>query len=274
MTESDTPADERRRREAATVTKELIYHRVLLPSAKRNANRPCTTDAATGVTHTYAEHLDEVAQAIGGLRRLGIGRGDRFAVMMAELTRVPRAVPRRVPRRRCGEPAQPAVRAEGTRLRAAATPAPRSASSIKLFAGLIDAVKDEAGLEHVCSSAGATCPHTMTYDDLLASGEPVIPDEGEETDPVVLMYTGGTTGLPKGVLLDQRAEMLNPYHVMMALPFGRDDGEPAADADVPRRVHVQRCSAARRRRPHRDGADVRADGRDAGGRDVPAARSR
>ena len=83
MTESDTPADERRRREAATVTKELIFHRVLLPSAKRNANRPCTTDAATGVTHTYAEHFDEVAHAIGGLRRLGVGRGDRFALMMA-----------------------------------------------------------------------------------------------------------------------------------------------------------------------------------------------
>ena len=50
----------------------------------------------------------------------------------------------------------------------------------------------------------------------------MIPDEGEETDPVVLMYTGGTTGLPKGVLLDQRAEMLNVYHVMMRLPMGRD----------------------------------------------------
>ena len=36
-----------------------------------------------------------------------------------------------------------------------------------------------------------------------------MPDEPEEDDPVVLMYTGGTTGLPKGVLLDQRAEMLN-----------------------------------------------------------------
>ena len=46
------------------------------------------------------------------------------------------------------------------------------------------------------------------------SATPALPDEPEEDDPVVLMYTGGTTGLPKGVLLDQRAEMLNLYHVM------------------------------------------------------------
>ena len=31
------------------------------------------------------------------------------------------------------------------------------------------------------------------------------------------MYTGGTTGLPKGALLDQRAEMLNLYHIAMTV---------------------------------------------------------
>lgn len=51
-------------------------------------------------------------------------------------------------------------------------------------------------------------PHDLTYEDLLGAGEPIVPDEPEEDDPVVLMYTGGTTGLPKGVLLDQRAELL------------------------------------------------------------------
>ena len=45
--------------------KELIYHRLLLPAATRNANRPCTTDAATGETHTYAEHFDETPRSVG-----------------------------------------------------------------------------------------------------------------------------------------------------------------------------------------------------------------
>jgi len=34
------------------------------------------------------------------------------------------------------------------------------------------------------------------------------------------MYTGGTSGVAKGVLLEQRAEMLNFYHVGMAVDFG------------------------------------------------------
>ena len=36
---------------------------------------------------------------------------------------------------------------------------------------------------------------------------------------MVLMYTGGTTGLAKGVLLEQRAEMLNLYHIGLAVEF-------------------------------------------------------
>jgi acyl-CoA synthetase (AMP-forming)/AMP-acid ligase II len=62
----------------------------------------------------------------------------------------------------------------------------------------------------------------VRYEDLLAAGEPVVPDEPEEDDPVILMYTGGTTGSPKGVVLDQRAEVLNLYHIAMSVGFSDD----------------------------------------------------
>lgn len=56
-----------------------------------------------------------------------------------------------------------------------------------------------------------------TLDGLAASAEPSLPDVHED-DLAVLMYTGGTTGRPKGVLHTQRAQVLNVYR--MGFMFG------------------------------------------------------
>ncbi len=201
--------------------KELIYHRLLLPAVERNADRPCSTNAATGVTQTFAEHLDSVGRLIGGLQGLGVGRGDRFAVMtlnspeylqMYHAAFLGGGVINPLNLRFAPKELAYVLKDSGTKV----------CFVDAWFAGLIDSVRAEAGLEKVVLVGNGDVPHDLKYDELLAAHDPVIPDEGEETDPVVLMYTGGTTGLPKGVLLDQRAEILNAYHVMMTLQFGRD----------------------------------------------------
>jgi acyl-CoA synthetase (AMP-forming)/AMP-acid ligase II len=88
-----------------------------------------------------------------------------------------------------------------------------------MFATVIDGVRAEAGIETVVLIGEGDVPHDVTIEALIAAGEPIVPEEPEEDDPVILMYTGGTTGLPKGVLLDQRAEMLNLYHVAQMWEF-------------------------------------------------------
>jgi len=201
--------------------KELLYHRLLLPSEARHAERPCVTNASTGATATFAEHVPRVARTVGALRSLGVGRADRFAIMMlnsAEYLELYHAaflgggVANPLNLRLAPKELAYILRDSGTKV----------CFVDAFFAPLIDAVKAESGLEHVILVGAGDAPHTARYDDLMAAATPVIPDEGEETDPVVLMYTGGTTGRPKGVLLDQRAEILNAYHAMMSLDLSRD----------------------------------------------------
>ena len=201
--------------------KELIYHRLLLPSVERNADRPCATNAATGVTNSYAVHFDRVQRLIGALRSLGVGRVDRFAVMtlnspeyleMYHAAFLGGGVVNPLNLRFAPKELAYVLRDSGTKV----------CFVDAFFAPLIDKVKEESGLEHVVLVGPGDVPHTASYEALLAAATPTLPSEGEETDPVVLMYTGGTTGLPKGVLLDQRAEMLNAYHVMMSLQLGRE----------------------------------------------------
>ena len=96
------------------------------------------------------------------------------------------------------------------------------------FAAAFDQAMNAAGGKSpirrtvLIGEGGAESPHDLRYEELLAACEPEVPDEPEEDDPVVLMYTGGTTGLPKGVSVSQRAEMLNWYHLAMVFPIGEE----------------------------------------------------
>ncbi|HYL52820.1 MAG TPA: long-chain-fatty-acid--CoA ligase [Acidimicrobiia bacterium] len=200
--------------------KELVYHRLLLPAVERNADRTAFFDAE--YTATFAEHIDRVGRLSAGLAGMGVSRGDRFAVMALNSHQflecyhasfLGAGVINPLNLRLAPKELEYILGDSGTNV----------CFTDPFFAPIVDKVRAAVGLKHVVMIGSGDAPHDVTYEDLLAAATPEIPDEPDEDDPVVLMYTGGTTGLPKGVLLDQRAEMLNLYHVLANWRFTEQD---------------------------------------------------
>ena len=191
--------------------KELIYHRHLLPSVERRPDKQAVFDG--DYVATYARHLDRVTRLADGLRaELGIGPADRFAVMalnghhFLELYHVALlggGVINPLNLRLAPKELEFILGDSGTKVCFVDPP----------FAPLIDRVRKEAGLDKVVLVGDGDVPHDLRYEDLIGSGKPVVPGEPEEDDLAILMYTGGTTGLPKGVLLDHRALMFDLYKI-------------------------------------------------------------
>ncbi len=201
--------------------RELVYTRGLLPAIDRYADKVGFIDS--DYHGTYAQHGDRVARLCRALStELGIGPTDRFAVMATNSHQylelyhaafMGAGVINPLNLRLAGKELDYIVRDSGTEVVFV------DAFFAGLFAQAMEASDGPSPIRHVVLIGDADVPHDIKYEDLIASVDPVFPNEPEETDPVVLMYTGGTTGLPKGVLVEHRAEMLNLYHVAMVLDF-------------------------------------------------------
>ena len=210
--------------------KELIWHRQLLPALAAFGPRPFLTDTTAGTSTTYAEHGERVLRLAGAMvTELGLRPGDRLAVLALNSARF--------------EETYHACLLAGVVINPLNLRfAPRELVHVlsdsvttvvfvdPAFAGVVDGVREAAGVRTVVLMGSGDVPHDVSYEALVAAGKDVVPPEPAEDDPAMLMYTGGTTGLPKGVLLSQRAVNLCLYHILMA---GRIDAEDVYLAQVP-----------------------------------------
>ena len=199
--------------------KELVYERLFLPAIDRYASKPAFFNGA--YSSDFAQHGDRVLRLADAMRtQLGLSATDRFAVMAAnghqflELYHagyLGAGVVNPLNLRLAGKELQYILAESEVEV------AFVDALFAEHFARNIAEVRNDLRLRHVVLIGDGDVPHDLSYEELLASGDPKGPPGTDEDSPVILMYTGGTTGLPKGVLLDQRAEMLNLYHVAAAL---------------------------------------------------------
>jgi long-chain acyl-CoA synthetase len=203
--------------------KELVFSRTLLPVWQRQADEIGFINAATGEQRTFGEHADRVSRLCDAVAtKLGVTPKDRVAVLSInsiEYLELWHAgflgafVVNPLNLRFSAEELIYVLQdAESTVCFVDAT-----------FAPMIEKIRDQAGLKHVVLIGGGEGAADMRYEDLLADAGQRWPAEPEEDDLCVVMYTGGTTGKPKGVMLDQRAEVLNQYHIAMSVPWEPGD---------------------------------------------------
>ncbi len=200
--------------------KDLVYQRSLLPAVERFGDKTATIDVSFSAT--FDEHLDRVLRLGSAIRKtLGVEAQDRYAVMALNSHHYLELY-------HAGFLGAGVVNPLNLRLAPKELEFILGDSETKVcfvdatFAPLIDRVRNEAKIEHVVLIGEGDVPHDFSMDELITSGDATFLEEPEETDPVILMYTGGTTGLPKGVLVEHRAAMLDMYKIGSRFPFDDD----------------------------------------------------
>ncbi|HET8755323.1 MAG TPA: long-chain-fatty-acid--CoA ligase [Solirubrobacteraceae bacterium] len=91
--------------------------------------------------------------------------------------------------------------------------------------GVARALRDRCdSLRHVVHAGDGPCPpDCVAYDTLLAQSAPTVPPDVPGETMAAISYTGGTTGLPKGVMLSHANLVANAKHFLFTDTLTADD---------------------------------------------------
>lgn len=180
-----------------------------------------------GETYTYGQALARVEATARGLRALGVEAGDRVGVMSDNR---PEAVWAWLGANAAGAIDVPFnVEARGRQLDYfVSDAAPRVVIAPVEYAEILATTASHTPETVVVvgdtamSSFGGRARH-LTFDDLLSSGGSVDLPLPRAGDTATIMYTSGTTGPSKGVMLPQRYYTANAAHARDVMKLRADD---------------------------------------------------
>ena len=194
------------------------------PLEKARSERPGDTFSVFGSRRrTNAEAVDRIARLAGALQALGLQPGDRVAMLAANSDRYVEYVFATL---RAGGTINPV----NARWSAQEMAFSFTDSSTRLlivddsFAAMAAELRGLAPiLTHVIHASDEAAPDGMLYyEDLIATHAPVSDAGRSGDDMAALLYTGGTTGRPKGVMLSHANIAIGALAVSAAGGHGGD----------------------------------------------------
>jgi len=181
---------------------------LVLGAGAERSDKPALVDSATGRALTYAELHERVRRAAAGLAALGVRKGDvvalgapnspEFAVAFFAIVRLGAIVTPINPANTSQEIARQVADAGASVFIAAAALVPKAQAAI-----------DETGRPLVLVTIDGAADGVRSLDSIALDAEPPAVEIDPATDVVVLPYSSGTTGLPKGVMLTHRNVVAN-----------------------------------------------------------------